>query len=252
MVSAVWYKDTLNVGDNLTPFILSRFFNEEVTFSSSSPRWIISGSILDWSKEGDILCGVGTFDFIKPLQFHVVALAVRGPLTADKILDEPKALGDGGLLVPKVYSPPKQTGDKLGIIPHYVEYPSVKARYPNAFVINVMQSVENFLRELFQCRMVLSSSLHGIVLAEGYGIPAFRGSFGRSHNIYSFDFKHRDYYEGTGRSLPEITSIDDFLRENVDLIQKREELKKVKDTQEKLWEVFTEYAAKYKTDAKDA
>ena len=36
MVSAAWYKDTLNVGDNLTPFILSRFFNEEITFSSSS------------------------------------------------------------------------------------------------------------------------------------------------------------------------------------------------------------------------
>lgn len=45
-----------------------------------------------------------------------------------------------------------------------------------------------------------SSSLHGIILAEAYGVPATRMQYFVSPR--DFDFKHADYYEGTGRSLP--------------------------------------------------
>lgn len=247
MIPAVWYKATLNVGDNLTPFILSRVFHDEVVLSDTPPRWILAGSILYWVKEGDILCGVGSFEWEKKLNFHVKALGVRGPLTAEKLIDEPLAFGDGGLLVPKVYPGPKELGDKLGIIPHYVEYQKVKQANPSAFIINVNQPVERFLSDIFQCKLVLSSSLHGIVLAEAYGIPSFRGSFGLANQIYSFDFKHRDYYEGTGRSLAPITSIEDFLHENVDIEGAKNQLIKVQEAMTRLWTVFTDYVHLYKT-----
>ena len=45
-------------------------------------------------------------------------------------------------------------------------------------------------------RKVVSSSLHGIILAEAYGIPAVFLSEGRSEEI----LKYYDWYFSTGRS----------------------------------------------------
>lgn len=46
-----------------------------------------------------------------------------------------------------------------------------------------------------RCPEVYSSSLHGIILAEAYGVPAVMF---RSYDK-SVDFKYLDYYASTGR-----------------------------------------------------
>ena len=43
--------------------------------------------------------------------------------------------------------------------------------------------------------LILASSLHGLIIAEAYGIPARYVRLSEEENL----FKYRDYYAGTGR-----------------------------------------------------
>ena len=54
----------------------------------------------------------------------------------------------------------------------------------------------HFVRQLLQADFVISASLHGIVLAEAYGIPAIYFNSKNSETL----FKYNDYYHGTGRT----------------------------------------------------
>ena len=48
--------------------------------------------------------------------------------------------------------------------------------------------------DIFNTELILSSSLHGVILAEAYGIPAVL-----IRNENEPLFKYKDYYMGTGR-----------------------------------------------------
>lgn len=54
---------------------------------------------------------------------------------------------------------------------------------------------ESVIDGILQCDKVITSSLHGIILAESYGVPAvfFRGL------DKDTDFKYLDWYHSTGR-----------------------------------------------------
>jgi len=238
MIRAYWC-NIPNVGDRITQYILSKVFNDTVELSETPPRWLISGSVLRWAKPGDILCGIGSFDSDRKLEGDVTAIAVRGPFTARKLSTKVETFGDGGLLLPFFYKPDKERGDKLGIIPHYVDYKHVKENFGLFNVLDVRLPVEQFVDALWECRAVLSSSLHGIVLAEAYGIPAFRAYFNTSVNSYSIEYKHRDYYAGTERDLPCYISVEDFLREQFDLDNTG--LSFVRHTQQVLYNKFLEF-----------
>ena len=49
------------------------------------------------------------------------------------------------------------------------------------------------------CAYIVSSSLHGICVAEAYGIPAVWVRL--ADNIVGGEFKFRDYYASTGRDM---------------------------------------------------
>lgn len=54
---------------------------------------------------------------------------------------------------------------------------------------------KHFIDEIAQSDMVISSALHGIILAEAYGVPTV---YLKDTEINQ-DFKFDDYYSGTGR-----------------------------------------------------
>ena len=53
------------------------------------------------------------------------------------------------------------------------------------------------MRTIASAGLVVSSSLHGIVVAEAYGVPAVPVASSTEPV-----FKYEDYYAGTGRELP--------------------------------------------------
>ncbi len=62
-------------------------------------------------------------------------------------------------------------------------------------VVSPMQSWNRCLEEITSAELVLSTSLHGVVVAEAFGIPARMVKLSEHEN----PFKYRDYYLGTGR-----------------------------------------------------
>ena len=112
---------------------------------------------------------------------------MRGPLTRSRLLDVgidcPPVYGDPALLVPLYYWPEVEKTHDVGIVIRHSEHlwrdldqdDSVK-------VIDFGSSdIETVLREILSCRRIISSSLHGLVIADAYGIPnAWLGTEGGS------------------------------------------------------------------------
>jgi hypothetical protein len=76
------------------------------------------------------------------------------------------------MLLPLLRDSAKKKYD-YGIVPHWSQYEIVKNRYPKHHVVNMRTDDPlRTLDEITQCRTIAASSLHGIITAHAYGIPA--------------------------------------------------------------------------------
>lgn len=126
--------------------------------------------------------------------------AVRGPLTRDILLSNgqkcPEIYGDPAIILPEIYSPTSfEKKYEASVILHHTH------GYDRSSIPNYCNNIEiltsdykHFVDEICASNLIISSTLHGIILAESYGIPAI---------LLADDgidmFKYRDYYYGTGR-----------------------------------------------------
>ena len=90
----------------------------------------------------------------------------------------------------------------MGIVPHYVDkrHPWL-AQYeadPRVLLIDVQSATLPFIDQIKQCHHIVSSSLHGIICADAYGIPATWVEF--SDGVIGGGFKFRDYFASIGRT----------------------------------------------------
>lgn len=105
-------------------------------------------------------------------------------------------LCDPGLLLSCLYKPSKpiEKVHKVGIIPHYVDELEIRKRYGSKYHIISMQTsdIEALVDDILSCEVILSSSLHGIIFAHSYGIPAYHVQF--TDFFKNGNFKFADYY----------------------------------------------------------
>lgn len=177
--------------------------------SSKETRYVVWGS--GFIRETDTLINPPT-----------AICAVRGPLTRDRIselgFDCPNVLGDPALLYPRVYCPKIDKKYKIGIIPHYVDYhdPFIKKMEanPEIRIINICKKTNEVVDEICSCEQIASSSLHGLIAADSYGIPSAWIKF--SDNVAGNDFKFHDYYQSIGlnseepQQITEATLLEDI------------------------------------------
>ena len=217
-----------NIGDGMNPLFFNHFLSNPIYFpiqwggsvsrtNRSYPCIFGAGSILGvipHNASQDIICGSGFIKEDMPVQKPNQILSVRGPLTRKKYLDAgidcPETYGDLGLLLRYIIPPPSTVCKKykVGFIPHYIDYnlPIVQqCREKGWKIINICQSETPniFVEELHECDMILSSSLHGIILADTYNIPAYHIIL--SNNVIGGEFKFRDYYGSVGREYFHVT-----------------------------------------------
>lgn len=135
---------------------------------------------------------------------HLDIRAVRGPLTRDVYLKLghkcPEVYGDPGILMPLIYQPDynvvSRGKQEYAIIPQYTTENEVRKYFTDDMIISMnTNDYKSVIDKIVSCKKVYSSSLHGIILAEAYGVPAifFRGI------PAVIDFKYKDYYASTGR-----------------------------------------------------
>lgn len=145
----------------------------------------------------------GTF-FKKKMEFH----AVRGELTRRNVecmigqeLDIPT--GDAGILASELLDEMPQKLYNVGIIPHICDLrePAVEKlarQYKASKIISVKDEPMQVIKEIAQCDMILSSSLHGLIVADSLGIPNQYVVF--SDKPLGDGYKFADYYSAYGLS----------------------------------------------------
>lgn len=203
--AAFWYRWDPNFGDQLAPFILQAATGEFPIWVNDKARGkVLSvGSVIHNLQDGDIVWGTGAIRNI-PVKPRPTAriLAVRGPLTRRLVqADIPDVYGDPALLLPRYYDVPQEKIYDVGVIPHYVDKPFMQLPHdPSILMIDVQADWRQIVDDMRKCWSVVSSSLHGVIVAEAYGIPATWVTAG--DRIVGGSFKFHDYYLATGREPP--------------------------------------------------
>jgi len=208
-----WYDGERNFGDMLSPILFNGLGIEyKKAKINDSGKLLAIGSIIYASRENDVLWGTGTMrdkDFIAPKGLKV--LAVRGPKTREKIkgVNVPEIYGDPAILIPDIYKPKNIERHEIGFIPHYVDQNNPELiKDKNRFIIDVKQDPLKTIDEICSCDMIVSSSLHGIIIAEAYGIDAVWIKL--SDKLIGGSFKFNDYFLGSGREEQIASKIDNL------------------------------------------
>jgi hypothetical protein len=194
-----------NFGDILNPYIVEKLTGVVPLFAPRGKGLLAIGSIIKFADAGTTVWGTGSSRRGEPLNPAARYRSVRGPITRDIIRQSggwcDKVYGDAALLMPRFYDPATRKRHKLGYIPHYVHHG--EQIETDAHVLNILRAsyddIEAFIRELKECEAVVSTSLHGIILANAYGIPARWATFaGSSNRVSGDDMKYEDYFLSVG------------------------------------------------------
>jgi pyruvyltransferase len=209
-----------NVGDILSLPIARRFLGKD-TIAVRQPQAgqvnvVLVGSILDCVTADSHVCGAGLISPDQKVPAHPAAIyAVRGPLTRLFLLQRygikaPEIYGDPAVLLPDIL-PPAPEGVvefECGVIPHYVDasHPAVEdMRRQGAHILDVRWSPPQFIHELQRCQTILSSSLHGIILAHTYQRAALWVDM--TKRLTGKGFKFFDYYLSLGISPERVVRV---------------------------------------------
>ena len=157
-------------------------------------------------------------------------LAVRGPLTRQKLLDNgidcPEVYGDPALLLPLHYYPSIERRYKYGIIPHFN---SLDDRALNKFknnenikIINFRQytSYQDVIDEMLSCEFIFSESLHGLIISEAYNIPSKWIDISLEKREKS-NFKFHDYFLSQGYDIEKAIDFNGLNISDLELIAKQ-------------------------------
>ena len=209
-VNLEWFRDKVNLGDCLSPVICEHMLSKKgLSFDvpvSRTKHLMAVGSLLGGRGNFDVtVWGSGLMSFSniysiyrkKIFQRHDVR-AVRGPITRDALIqcgiDCPEVYGDPAVLMPLVYRPEVDKQDDVVVVLHFNTDSSEKidgVRYLDIRTSNY----QSFLTELCSAKMVISSSLHGIILAETYNVPSVFLAQNREREM----MKYYDWYYSTER-----------------------------------------------------
>jgi pyruvyltransferase len=202
-----WYRGHSNFGDQLGPVIVEWITGELPIWvpRTFKGKLLTVGSILKGLATQDVVWGTGS---IRHEPIHppkgVRFLAVRGPWTRQLIeADVPEVYGDPALLIPQFHNPDVEKRVAVGVVPHYVDSSSVEISDPAVSVINVSAPWQTVVHQIRECEVIVSSSLHGLIVAEAYGIPA--SWIKVTDRVIGEGFKFNDYYLSTGRDTREPT-----------------------------------------------
>jgi hypothetical protein len=199
VVPAYWWDGHPNFGDDLTPWLLPHYGVLPIHSVASRARLAGVGSILeflpaDWSG---VVWGSGLMRGEPHVLKGVRVLAVRGHLTRELIgAPDDVALGDPGILVGRLRPRPERRWD-VALVPHghHRSHSSFLALAEAAgyrvHVVNVHQPAKGVVREIAASGAVITTSLHGLVTADAYGIPAAWTTL--EPELGGGSFKFRDY-----------------------------------------------------------
>lgn len=226
-----WHGKCPNLGDEASPYIighlstcsirrqglplireLKKFLKDLLNFHvptnfknivqsiGNTKKYIVGlGSVIQYSSQSAMVWGAG-FQNPQDTFGGGTVLAVRGPLTDDELMkrgyNKCGVYGDPGLLMPLIYQP-KITPPHFdfGIIPHFEEIDYIKEMVKDKRIKVIdfrTANIEEAINSILDCKIIVSSSLHGVIFSQAYGILAI---LFQSFHTSKWQFKNRDYLE---------------------------------------------------------
>ncbi|MQZ32254.1 polysaccharide pyruvyl transferase family protein [Acinetobacter haemolyticus] len=196
-----------NAGDLFNKdYISERFYKKINKYSfGRKDHYLFCGSILARSNQYSTVVGAGFISKEQSenrIEFKKI-IGVRGHLTANALLVhnpnlEIKFLGDPGLLAREIVKPRGDNyikKDIIGIIPHFIDINSVFSivnKEENVKIIDIRDNFKSVCKQILECDVILSSSLHGLIFADAMNVPNMWIKV--SNNIKGGGFKFLDYY----------------------------------------------------------
>lgn len=206
-----------NFGDDLNVYLIEELTHKKVLkydefLHLNKANLLCIGSIIEYLCDNhSTIWGSGALFGNKHLSYNPKkVIAVRGPLTRHYLqlqsIECPNIYGDPALLLPLVYSPVSKKKYKIGFIPHYKDlyYPVLRqfvSDHTDCIIIDFQNydSWKEVIELIVSCKMIASSSLHGLIISDAYKVPNIRVKF--SDLIVGGDFKFNDYMQGVNRKI---------------------------------------------------
>ncbi|UAB84828.1 polysaccharide pyruvyl transferase family protein [Zunongwangia sp. SCSIO 43204] len=204
-------RDNYNWGDDINFILGEKLSGKKVipyqySIIKNHTNYLFIGSIIQWyCNSKSIIWGSGLIDDVKSLPKPKKVLAVRGPLTRNALIkcgiDCPEVYGDPAMLLPLIYNPKREILYKIGIILHYSERENFEFVVPKGYTKSDVLLIDigeygkwtDFLDKVISCEIILSSSLHGVIVSEAYNIPNLWTCF--DHDSFKRKtFKYIDFY----------------------------------------------------------
>ncbi len=214
-IPLTWWAVAPNFGDLLSPYLIQKITSnpvryvylrpgykrefESLNFSKPQFSYFAIGSIISRVNSSSVVWGSGAFGTENEncLNKETKYLAVRGPLTRNLLRIHggncPEIYGDPALLLPEVFNPKVEKKYKIGVILRWSEREGNKAEFDSDVKkINLgTEDIEGTMLDILSCEKIISSSLHGIILADAYGIPS---AWLSSTTPNGLEFKFYDYF----------------------------------------------------------
>ena len=203
-----------NFGDMFVPHLLHRLTGIQPTNLAEGPRLLSLGSLIHTAREGDMIWGTGVKggpSEMAHLPRHLRVKATRGPISREFLrrrgydVTRADVMFDPAALLPHLFSSEiaalrarvgNPTKDFI-LIPHFRDDAVMRRLYPKHAkrIISVDTPFFEMVAQILRADLVVSSSLHGLIVAEALGIPAVwhRPLMGED------ELKFHDYYLGTDR-----------------------------------------------------
>lgn len=208
-----------NLGDYLSPVVVEWMLAQR-GLSLDQPvaqtRFMTTvGSVLGTGLNTTTVWGSGLLKYayaphVRPLFKKLDVRAVRGPKTAASLRERgyacPDVFGDPAILLPRIYQP-KEHVARCGAL--RVSHVKDAALFGDDSFGMQTEDYRSYVDAAAAAELVVTSSLHAIILAECYGTPAVLVRSERSD--FSL-FKYEDWYLSTGReAFPVAASVEEAL-----------------------------------------
>ncbi len=225
----VYYADIQNMGDQLNKVLIEKIYNCKVVrknFLLADVSGIGSGlsnffyeniflrdlakKIFGLFKPRVYIWGTGFISYNsgdkKLCKKKTKFMAVRGELSKSRI---EKSLntkidcvtGDAGILASYLIDEKIEKKYDIGIIPHLNEqndkrFAELIKQFSNSRMIDVSRDPITVTKQIAECRYILSSSLHGLIIADSLGVPNIHVV--ATNKLRGDGFKFDDYYSAYG------------------------------------------------------
>lgn len=193
-----------NFGDALNQYMIEILSGKKCVFSNSDSdtlKHVCIGSILNWDIHNAVIWGSGIAnknDYIPNKDIRLV----RGHISKNQAIqcgnnchDIP--VGDPALILPLIYNPEVSITHDLAIFPHYVDIETAYQMFGDSIkIIDPLMPIETVIKEIKSCKQILSSSLHGLIVSDAYGVKTKWISI--TDRIGGDGTKYLDYYTSIG------------------------------------------------------